>query len=117
VGARSNVQDLTMVHVTDGLSTTVIGDDVTIGHSVILHGCRIGDRCLIGMGSILLDNAVIGEDSLVAAGALITQRQVIPPRSLVIGRPGRVLRQVTEEERRMGIDGARHYVETARKYR
>ncbi len=117
VGARTNVQDLACLHLTDGVSVTIIGEDVTIGHGAILHGCTIGDRCLIGMGSVILDNAVIGEGSLVAAGTLVPPRMVVPPRSLVRGRPAKVLREVTEGEGRLGIDGAVHYVAHARTYR
>jgi carbonic anhydrase/acetyltransferase-like protein (isoleucine patch superfamily) len=117
IGARTNVQDLVCMHLTDGVSVTVVGADVTIGHGAILHGCTVGDRCLIGMGSILLDNAVIGEGSLVAAGSLVPPRMVVPPRSLVRGNPAKVLREVTEDEGRLGILGAEHYVEHARRYR
>lgn len=117
VGARTNVQDLVCMHLTDGISITVIGADVTIGHGAILHGCTVGDRCLIGMGSILLDNAQIGEGSLVAAGSLVPPRFVAPPRSLVRGNPAKVIREVTEDEGRLGLLGAEHYVEHARRYR
>lgn len=117
VGARTNVQDLACMHLTDGVSVTVIGADVTIGHGAILHGCTVGDRCLIGMGSIILDNAVVGEGSVVAAGALVPPRMVVPPRSLVRGSPAKVVREVTEEEGRLGIVGAEHYVEHAKRYR
>lgn len=117
VGARTNVQDLACMHLTDGISITVIGADVTIGHGAILHGCTVGDRCLIGMGSILLDNAVIGEGSLVAAGSLVPPRFQAPPRSLIRGNPAKIIRTVTEEEGRLGIIGAEHYVEHAKKYR
>lgn len=117
VGARTNVQDLACMHLTDGVSVTVIGADVTIGHGAILHGCTVGDRCLIGMGSILLDNAVIGEGSVVAAGSLVPPRFVAPPRSLVRGSPAKVIREVTEDEGRLGIIGVEHYVEHARRYR
>jgi carbonic anhydrase/acetyltransferase-like protein (isoleucine patch superfamily) len=116
IGARTNIQDLTMIHVTDGISDTRIGEDVTVGHSTILHGCVVGDRCLVGMGSILLDNVRVGDDCVIGAGSLLTQRMVVPPRSLVMGRPARVLRQVTEDEMKLGIEGARHYVVNARKY-
>src|SRR6478609_7393928 len=81
IGKRSNIQDLACVHVTQGLSQTLVGADVTVGHGAILHGCVVGDRCLIGMGSILLDNCEIGEGSVVAAGAVVTARTKIPPRS------------------------------------
>jgi gamma-carbonic anhydrase len=117
IGARSNVQDLSVVHMTGGVSNTRIGDDVTVGHGVTLHGCDIGHRCLIGMGSILLDGVRVGDDSVIGAGSLITPRMVIPAGSLVLGRPAKVLRPATAAERRLGIDGAAHYVENAKKYR
>lgn len=117
IGARSNVQDLCCVHMTDGLSDTFVGEDVTVGHGVILHGCRVGDRALVGMGSILLDNSVLGEGSVLGAGSLLTPRSEIPAGHLALGRPARAQRPVTEAEARLGIDGARHYVEAARGYR
>jgi len=117
VGPRTNVQDLACLHLTDGVSTTNIGADVTIGHGAILHGCTVEDGCLIGMGSIVLDNAVVGAGSVVAAGALVPPRMVIPPRSLVKGSPAKVVRAVNEAEGRLGVDGAAHYVDSARKYR
>lgn len=117
VGARTNVQDLACLHLTDGLSNTRVGEDVTIGHGAILHGCIVGDRCLIGMGSIILDNAEIGEGSVVAAGALVPPRMIVPPRSLVKGNPAKIVREVNESEAQMGIYGATHYVGHARRYR
>jgi gamma-carbonic anhydrase len=117
IGARSNVQDLCCVHATDGISMTRVGEDVTIGHGAILHGCIVEDGCLIGMGSIVLDNAVIGAGSLVAAGTLVPPRMIIPPRSLVRGSPAKVIREVTPEEGRLGLDGAIHYVTGAQRYR
>jgi carbonic anhydrase/acetyltransferase-like protein (isoleucine patch superfamily) len=116
IGPRTNVQDLACVHLTEGLSRTVVGADVTVGHGAILHGCTIGDRCLVGMGSVILDNARIGEGSVVGAGAVVTARTVVPPRSLVLGTPARVVREVNEAEGRLGIDGARGYVENARRF-
>jgi carbonic anhydrase/acetyltransferase-like protein (isoleucine patch superfamily) len=117
VGRRTNIQDLTMVHMTGGVSDTRIGDDVTVGHSAVLHGCEIGHRCLVGMGSILLDNVVVGDECVIGAGALLPQRMVVPPRSLVLGTPARVVRPVKDAELRMGLDGARVYLDLARKYR
>ncbi|MEZ4301183.1 MAG: gamma carbonic anhydrase family protein [Polyangiaceae bacterium] len=117
IGARTNIQDLACVHLTDGLSNTVVGADVTVGHGAILHGCTVGDRCLIGMGSIVLDNAVIGEGSVVAAGSLVPPRMVVPPGSLVRGNPAKVIRPVTEDEAKMGVYGAEHYVAGARLFR
>jgi len=117
IGPRTNVQDLAMIHLTDGLSQTILGADITVGHGAILHGCVVGDRCLVGMGSIILDNAHIGESSVIAAGAVVTARMVIPPRSLVRGTPARVIREVTPEEAALGFNGAAHYLATARRYR
>ena len=117
VGPRTNVQDLACIHLTEGLSEAILGADVTVGHSAIIHGAIIGDRCLIGMGSIVMDNAQVGEGSLVAAGSVVTPRTVIPPGSLVRGAPARVIRPVTPEEAVLGIEGARHYLATARVYR
>jgi carbonic anhydrase/acetyltransferase-like protein (isoleucine patch superfamily) len=116
IGARSNIQDLTMIHMTDDISDATIGEDVTVGHGVILHGCQVGDRCLVGMGSILLDNVRVGDDCVIGAGSLLPQRMIVPPRSLVLGRPARVVRQVTDDEMKLGIEGARHYLANARKY-
>jgi carbonic anhydrase/acetyltransferase-like protein (isoleucine patch superfamily) len=116
IGKRSNIQDLACVHVTDGLSNTVVGDDVTVGHSAILHGCVVGDRCLICMGSILLDNCEVGAGSVIAAGTVVTARTKIPPRSLVRGTPAKVIREVTEEEGLLGVAGAEHYLIGARRF-
>ena len=116
VGPRTNVQDLTMIHTTKDVSRTVLGADVTVGHGVLLHGCQIGDRVLVGMGSILLDNVVVGEDSLIAAGSLLTSRMVVPPRSLVMGRPGRVVRELEPGELVAGLKGAQRYGELSAEY-
>jgi carbonic anhydrase/acetyltransferase-like protein (isoleucine patch superfamily) len=117
IGARTNIQDLACVHVTDGLSWTMVGEDVTVGHGAILHGCTVGDGCLIGMGSILLDNAEIGAGSVIAAGAVVPPRMVIPPRSMVRGNPAKVLGEVKPEQAELGRSGAAHYVENARRFR
>jgi carbonic anhydrase/acetyltransferase-like protein (isoleucine patch superfamily) len=98
IGARTNVQDNAVVHVTAGKAKTTIGDDVTIGHSSVVHGCTVGDRCLIGIGAIILDDAVIGEDCLVAAGSLVTPGTIVPARSVVMGRPARIVRSVTGDD-------------------
>jgi carbonic anhydrase/acetyltransferase-like protein (isoleucine patch superfamily) len=117
IGTRTNIQDLCLIHMTGGVSNVRIGDDVTIGHGVTLHGCDVGHRCLVGMGSILLDGVRVGDDSVIAAGSLVTARMVIPPGSLVLGRPAKVLRPATAKEKRLGVEGAAHYVENARTYR
>jgi carbonic anhydrase/acetyltransferase-like protein (isoleucine patch superfamily) len=92
IGRRSNVQDGSVVHVMHETHPTIIGDDVTIGHGAIVHGCTIGDRVLIGMGAIVLNGAVVHEESIVAAGTLVPERMVIPARSLVMGSPGKIRR-------------------------
>jgi carbonic anhydrase/acetyltransferase-like protein (isoleucine patch superfamily) len=99
IGQRTNVQDNCVLHVTAD-HPTELAEDVTVGHSVTLHGCRIGPRCLIGIGAIVLTGAEVGEESVVAAGSLVPEGMTIPPRSLVMGVPAKVRRAVTEEERR-----------------
>ncbi len=114
VGDRSNVQDGAIVHVTNGTAPTWIGDDVTIGHGAIVHGCTIRGRALIGMGATLLDHCDIGEDCLIGARALVTGRTKIPPRSLVVGSPARVVRTLTDEEVEGIHANARGYVRYSR---
>jgi carbonic anhydrase/acetyltransferase-like protein (isoleucine patch superfamily) len=97
IGRRSNLQDGTMIHLTRTQPAT-IGNSVTVGHAAILHGCTIEDRCLIGMGAILLNGAHIGTESIVAAGTLVVEDMTVPPRSLVMGSPGRVKRALTDRE-------------------
>ena len=112
LGRQTNLQDGVIVHVNHEPSyPTVLGDRVTVGHGAILHGCLIEDRCLVGMGAILLNGSRIGSDSIVAAGTLVTERTVIPPRSLVMGNPGRVKRAVTEAELASILEGAANYVQ------
>lgn len=106
IGARTNVQDNCVLHVT-ARDRTTLAEDVTIGHSVTLHGCTIGRLCLVGIGAIVLSGAVVGEESIVAAGALVPEGMVVPPRSLVMGMPALVRRPVSEEERA----GLRRYAE------
>jgi len=98
IGDRTNIQDGTVVHVTNGTHATILEDEVTVGHNVTLHGCHIERGCLIGMGSIIMDEVRIGAESLVAAGALVSPGTRIPPRSLVMGTPAKVKRPLTEEE-------------------
>ena len=101
VGARTNIQDLSMVHVTRGGHGTTIGADVTVGHRAIIHACLIGDRCLIGMGAIILDGAEIGEDSIVGAGAVVPAGMKVPPRSLVVGVPGKIKKTLDDTDLQM----------------
>jgi carbonic anhydrase/acetyltransferase-like protein (isoleucine patch superfamily) len=98
IGRRSNVQDGTVVHVMKDTHETTIGDDVTIGHAAVIHGCTVEDRCLIGMGAILLNGARIGAGSIVAAGTLVVEGMEVPPQSLVMGSPGKVKRALTDAE-------------------
>lgn len=117
VGARSNVQDNAVVHITAGTAAATIGDDVTVGHSAVVHGCTIGSRVLVGMGSVVLDGAVIGDDSFIAAGSLVTPGTIVPPRSFVLGRPAKVVRPVKDEDLAWIRDAAKLYVGYARDFR
>jgi len=117
VGARSNIQDLSVLHMSSGISNTVIGEEVTIGHNVVIHGALIGDGALIGMGAILLDNCEIGAEALVAAGTVIPVGSKIPARTLVVGTPGKVVRELQESEWQQGRLLAARYVEVAKAHR
>jgi len=124
IGHRVNIQDLSMIHVThykredrsDG-NPTIIGDDVTIGHRVMLHGCTIEHACLIGMSATILDGAVIGAESIVGAGALVTKGKIFPPRSLIMGSPAKVIRQLSEDEVKELYASAARYVRFKEDYR
>lgn len=116
IGKRTNVQDNSTLHVTKDTYPLIIGNDITIGHNVILHGCAVRDRCLIGMGAIILDNAEIGEDSIVGAGALVTEGMKVPPGSLVLGVPGKVARALKPEEIARILKSAKNYIEYAKNY-
>lgn len=109
IGKGSNVQDNAVLHV-DHNHPVSIGAYVTIGHGAIIHGCSIGDNSLIGMGAIILNGAKIGKNCIVAAGALIPQNKEIPDNSLVMGSPGKIVRQVTDEEIQKNIKNAIHYI-------
>lgn len=110
VGARSNIQDGTIVHVMHDTHPTQIGDDVTVGHGAVVHGCTIDDRVLVGMGAIVLNGARIGSDSIVAAGSLVTEGAVIPPRSLVMGSPARVRRALSDADVASILEFSTNYV-------
>lgn len=116
IGHRTNVQDLSLLHVTHETHPLVLGDDITVGHHVVLHGCTIHDRVLIGMGSIVMDGAVIGEDCLVGAGSLVTEGTQVPPQSLLLGSPARIKRSLTEAELAWIKESAQNYVRYARQY-
>lgn len=117
IGRNTNIQDLSMIHVThytredrgDGFET-LIGDNVTIGHRVMLHGCLIENNCLIGMSATILDGAIIGESSIVGAGSLVTKNKVFPPRSLIMGNPAKFVRELNEHEIDSLLRSAENYV-------
>ncbi len=98
IGRRSNIQDGTIIHVMKDTHPTVIGDDVTVGHAAVVHGCTIEDRCLIGMGAILLNGVTVGTGSIIAAGTLLPEGTQVPPRSLVMGAPGKVRRALSDAD-------------------
>ncbi|MBA3322502.1 MAG: gamma carbonic anhydrase family protein [Pyrinomonadaceae bacterium] len=117
IGARTNVQDGTVIHVSNGTHATILEDEVTIGHNVTLHGCHVERGCLIGMGAIVMDGVRVGAQSLVAAGALLSPGTIIPPRSLVIGVPAKVKRPLTPEEV-AGLDQFwKNYIEYTKQYK
>ena len=116
IGLRSNVQDGCVFH-TDPDAPLILEADVTIGHKVMLHGCRIGQGSLIGIGTTILNHAVIGEHSLVGAGTLIPERKTYPPRSLIMGTPGKVIRELTDEEVARLMNSAAKYAQNAARYR
>ncbi len=117
IGARTNLQDLTMVHVEKGTHPTRIGDDVTVGHHVVLHGCTVGSRVLVGIGAILLNGVVVEDDAFIAAGTLLTPGTHVPSGSMVMGSPGKVRRQLTDPERAGLLTSAAGYVLNARLHR
>lgn len=113
IGAGSNLQDGVVVHVNTD-TPCIVGSNVTVGHRAVLHGCTVGDDCLIGMGAVLLNGSEIGPGSIVAACSLVTQGKKFPPRSLIMGSPARVAREVTDEEYAHTLENSRAYVELAR---
>ena len=117
IGERTNVQDSSVLHVMRDEHPLILGDNVTIGHGVVLHGCTIESRCLIGMGSIILNGAKIGTGSIVAAGTLVTEETVVPAGSLYMGHPGKLRRELTAEDQRSINDYAQRYVEYKETYR
>ena len=116
VGARSNIQDNSVAHTGRG-APTLLGDDVTVGHNVTLHGCKIGNNCLIGMGSILLDGCEIGDNCIIGAGSIVAQNRIIPAGSLAVGSPARVIRSLSEEAVSNVRMYAVRYVEKMNQYR
>lgn len=116
IGNRSNVQDNAVVHV-DANYPVTIGDNVTIGHGAIIHGCEIGDNSLVGMGAIIMNGARIGKNCIVGAGALVTQNTLVPDNSLILGNPAKIKREVTTAELDSNLQNAQVYVEEARECR
>lgn len=116
IGEETSIQDGTVLHCDEG-SPLIIGNRVTVGHLAMLHGCTVEDGCVIGIGAIVLNRARIGHGSVVAAGALVAEGKEIPPGSMVMGVPGKVVRQVTAEEQQRFLDNAQHYVERTAEYK
>ncbi|MEZ4273607.1 MAG: gamma carbonic anhydrase family protein [Myxococcota bacterium] len=116
IGKRTNIQDLTVIHVTTQTFDTYIGDEVTVGHRVILHGCHIEDRVLVGMGSTVMDGAKIGPYNIIGAGALVTPGSEFPGGQLLLGSPARAVRDVKDTERQFIEASAAHYVELAKRH-
>ncbi len=117
IGRRTNIQDLSVLHVRRDEGPVVVGDGVTVGHRAVLHACRVADSVLVGIGAIILDGVEIGSRCVVAAGALVPPGRIIPPGSFVLGSPARVVRRVTEGEIDWIRDSADRYVQYARQYR
>jgi carbonic anhydrase/acetyltransferase-like protein (isoleucine patch superfamily) len=115
IGNRSNIQDNCVVHTSKGFPVT-IGNDVSVGHGAILHGCTIHDRVLIGMGAVVLNGAKVGDGSIIGAGAVITEGKEIPPKSVVVGVPGRIVKQTDADQQQHILNNAVSYVELAREY-
>lgn len=116
IGERTNVQDNSVIHVTTDRHATIVGNDVTIGHRVLLHGCTVEDGALIGMGAIVMDRAHIGAGALVAAGSLVTEGTEVPPGMVAMGSPAKIKRAVSDAERQYLEYAAGHYVEIAARY-
>jgi carbonic anhydrase/acetyltransferase-like protein (isoleucine patch superfamily) len=116
VGQRTNIQDLSVLHADVGMPLS-IGDDVTVGHQVMLHGCTIGDGSLIGIGAVVLNGAKIGKGCLVGAGSLVTEGKEFPDGSMIMGTPAKVVRQLTPEQLQGLLQSAQHYVSNAQRFR
>jgi gamma-carbonic anhydrase len=116
IGARTNVQDLCVVHVHRASHPTVVGDDVTIGHRVTLHGCTLRSRIIVGIGAVVMDGAVVEDDAMVGAGALIPPGMVVPSGTLALGAPARIKRNLTPEEVAYFLTSARNYADLAEQY-
>lgn len=116
INERTNIQDNVIIH-TNFSFPTILGKNVTVGHGAILHGCRIGDNCLIGMGAILLDGVQVGDNCVVGAGSVITENTIVPAGSLILGIPAKVTRKLSKEEIAKLIHAAEHYIDKVKEYR
>ena len=116
IGSRTNIQDLVMIHTGMPDYSVIIGHDTTIGHNAIIHGCTIGDECMIGMGAIIMNGAKIGNQCIVAAGSIVTEHKTFPEKSLILGSPAKLLRTLTDDEIQKIRDNAEAYVTSARKH-
>lgn len=117
IGARTSIQDGSVAHATHGISTTIIGAHCVVGHRVVLHGCKVGAHCMVGMGSVVMDNVEIGDHSFVAAGTLIPPNRKFPPNSFILGSPAKLAREVTEKELKQVKEGWEAYVDLTRRYK
>lgn len=116
IGPRTNIQDLVMIHTGMPDYSVTIGQNTTIGHSAIIHGCTIGDECMIGMGAIIMNGAKIGNQCIVAAGSIVTEHKTFPEKSLILGSPAKLIRTLTDDEIQKIRDNAEAYVTSARKH-
>ena len=116
IGPRTNIQDLVMIHTGMPDYSVIIGHDTTIGHSAIIHGCTIGNECMIGMGAIIMNGAKIGNQCIVAAGSIVTEHKTFPEKSLILGSPAKLIRTLTDDEIQKIRDNAEAYVTSARKH-
>ncbi len=116
IGARTNIQDGTVIHVSDDFAA-IVGNGVSVGHRAIIHACEIGDETLVGMGAIVMDGAIIGPQCIIGAGAMVTKNFHAPEGSLIVGSPARIVRALSAEERQKNVALAAKYVEVARRYR
>ena len=116
IGSRTNIQDLVMIHTGIPDYSVTIGQNTTIGHSAIIHGCTIGGECMIGMGAIIMNGAKIGNQCIVAAGSIVTEHKTFPEKSLILGSPAKLLRTLTDDEIQKIRDNAEAYVTSARKH-
>lgn len=117
IGARTSIQDNSVMHATGGWTPTIVGDDCVVGHMVVLHGCSIGHRVLVGMGAVVMDGVEVGDDVIIGARALVTPRTKIPSGVMVLGSPAKVVRELTDAEREGIAEGSRTYVHKCHEYR